>query len=132
MNLQRLEKQVAIAEARVDRRNLKAPFTGVVVERLKEVGEWVEPGESVMRLICMNTLNVEGFVSTQTVMPALRGQRVIVVCGDSEMQQRVEGKVVFVSPEFDSLNKQVQIRAEINNPELRLLPGQPARMWIAP
>jgi multidrug resistance efflux pump len=132
LEILRLQKQVAIAEARLDRRHLKAPFSGVVVEKIRGAGEWVEPGQPVLRMIRLDVLYVEGFVSTEQVSSQSRGQKVMVECGPESSPTRTEGVLIFVSPESDSINRQVRIRAEITNPEQRLLPGEPARMWILP
>ena len=132
LNLNGLRKQVAITEERVERRKLKAPFSGVVVDRLRSLGEWAEIGESVLRMIRMDVLSVEGFVSAQLVKPGFRGHKVVVSCGDSGNVRKIEGTLVFVSPEIDSVSQEVLVRAEIKNPDLQFRPGQPAQMWIAP
>lgn len=132
LNLNGLQKQFEITQERVERRKLKAPFSGVIVERKRSPGEWVETGESVLRMIRMDVLSVEGYVSAQSITPESRGHKVIVACGNSGNTRRIEGAIVFVSPEIDSVSQQVLVRAEIKNPELQFRPGQPAQMWIAP
>jgi multidrug efflux pump subunit AcrA (membrane-fusion protein) len=132
LNLNGLQKQVAIAEARLERRKLKAPFSGVIVERLRSEGEWAEVGESVLRIIRMDVLYVEGYVSAPLIQQSFRGHKVLVNCSDSENAGKIDGTVVFVSPEIDSVSQQVLVRAEIPNPDLQFRPGQPAKMWIAP
>lgn len=132
LNLKGLEKQVAISRERVGRRKLTAPFAGVVVERLRSPGEWAEVGESVLRIIRMDVLLVEGYVGAHLINQDARGRKVVVGCGDSNSVQRIEGTVVFVSPEVDSVSQQVLVRAEIRNPDSHFRPGQPAQMWIVP
>jgi len=132
LNLNSLEKQVEIAEVRLERRKLKAPFTGVVVERMKSTGEWVETGETVLRIVRMDELSVEGYVNANQVKAESRGSRVQVAWETSNNTSRIEGTLVFVSPEIDSVSQQVLVRATIPNPGLLLRPGQPAQMWIAP
>ncbi|MCA9008312.1 MAG: HlyD family efflux transporter periplasmic adaptor subunit, partial [Planctomycetaceae bacterium] len=132
LHLKGLEKQVAIARERVGRRKLTAPFAGVVVERLRSPGEWAEVGESVLRIIRMDVLFVEGYVSAHLINQESRGRKVVVGCGESNSVQRIEGTVVFVSPEVDPVSQQVLVRAEIRNPDSHFRPGQPAQMWIMP
>lgn len=132
LSLEGLQKQVAISEERLERRRLRAPFSGMVVERLRSQGEWAEVGESVLRIIRLDVLSVEGYVSAQLMKPDSRGHRVVVACGDSGSIQKIEGTVVFVSPEIDPVLQQVMVRAEIRNPDLQFRPGQPAQMWIVP
>ncbi len=132
LKIQSLKKAAAIAEERVERRRLRAPFAGTIVEKLRNTGEWVESGDPVLRLLRLDVLLIEGYVSAQRGSPMLRGHKVTVVCDAAGTPRRVEGKIVFVSPEIDSVSQQVQVRAEIGNPDLALRPGQPAQMWIAP
>lgn len=130
LSLKGLQKHVEIAAERVERRKLKAPFSGMVVEQLKNPGEWVEIGESVLRIVRMDLLSVEGYVSANLVTSATQGSPVTVVCGSSA-DARIEGTLVFVSPEIDSVSQQVLVRAIIKNPDLNFRPGQPAQMWIS-
>ena len=132
LKIQSLTKASAIAEARLDRRRLKAPFAGMIVEKLRNTGEWVESGDPVLRVLRLDVLLVEGYVSANLVSPKLRGHKVTVVCDVAGTPRKVEGTIVFVSPEIDSVSQQVQVRAEISNPDLALRPGQPAQMWITP
>jgi macrolide-specific efflux system membrane fusion protein len=129
LKLQSLENAVALATVRMERRNVRAPFAGVIVERKLSAGEWVEAGEPVLRLLQLDVLHAEGYVSADQAAGLQRGQAVMVETGSG---QRVVGKLVFVSPEVDSVTKQVEVRAEIANPTGSLQPGQPARLWIQP
>lgn len=130
LELSRLEKQRAIAETRLQRRHFRAPFSGMIVEKLHTEGEWVEAGEPVLRLIQLDVLSVEGFTGTKPAASGLRGRTVVVDMGDADSVVQIQGKIVFVSPESDPINSQIRIRAEIPNPDQKLLPGQPVRMWI--
>ena len=131
LRLKGLQKQVEIAAERMERRKLKAPFSGMIVERLKTAGEWVETGESILRVVRMDELSVEGYVNARLVTPNSRGRKVVVVCG-SAAGSRLEGTLVFVSPEIDSVSQQVLVRATIQNTDMAFRPGEPAQMWISP
>lgn len=132
LNIKSLQKQVAIAEERLERRKLRAPFAGVVTEKKRNAGEWVEAGEPVLRIIRLDVLHVEGYVAATQITPQFRGRKVKVSCEDSATSKTVEGTIVFVSPEIDPVSKQVQIRAEIANVESLFRPGQSAQMSIEP
>ena len=132
LNLSGLQKQVAITEERLERRKLRAPFSGVVVDHLRNQGEWAEMGESVLRIIRMDLLSVEGYVSSKSVKLGIRGHKVVVTCGDAGHVLKLEGTVTFISPEVDPVSQQVLVRAEVKNPDLQFRPGQPAHMWIIP
>ncbi len=124
-----LQKAVAIAEARLERRRLRAPFDGLVVEQMKNVGEWAEAGESVLRIIGLDRLYVEGFVDSSTAHGIQTGQAITVTADVNQKRQEIRGTLVFLSPEVDS-NGQVLVRGEILNPGQSLGPGERVEMWI--
>ena len=69
-----LERNVSEAELEavdneLERRTLRAPFDGVVVEMYRRQSEWVQPGEPVLRFVRMDRLRVEGFVNAREVSP---------------------------------------------------------------
>ena len=96
----------------VERRKITAPFNGVVVEVNRRRGEWVEPGNRVLRLVRLDRLRAEGFLDAQQARPELAGRRVTLTVDPSEkVPQPVTGKIVFVSPEVDPVNGQVRVLA---------------------
>lgn len=138
LQLQNLQTTLDIAQARLDRRRLTAPFDGVVVEHLKQAGEWCEAGEAVVRVLQLNPLHLEGFAAADTAASLKTGQKVrgqvLTAAASAETGNGaqkdnfpplvLEGRLIFISPEVDALNRQVRIRAEVANPEFRLRPGE--------
>lgn len=117
----------------LERRQLLAPFAGMVVQSKKHRGEWVEPGTPVMRLIRLDRLRAEAFLSTKDLPQNLVGRKVLFVMQTSSADSpKHEGELVFVSPEVDPVNGQVRIWAEIDNQDLKLRPGQTASLIIGP
>lgn len=112
--------EVQAAELQLERRLVHAPFDGVAVETSTEVGEWVEAGTVIARLLDLQTLQVEGFLPVTTAGRNLVGRKLHVrlSTGDS-----VQATVVYVSPEVDSINQQVRFRAEFENVDRVALPG---------
>lgn len=138
-----LETTLEIARARLERRRLVMPFDGVVVEHFKQAGEWCEAGEAVLRVLQLNPLHLEGFAPANVaalLRPGL-GVRVRLITSEkagltakqtaAEAEVFItEGKLIFVSPEVDALNRQVRIRAEVANPDKRLRPGESVLMDV--
>ncbi len=122
------------AQLQLARRQFKSPLDGVVVETLRHRGEWLEPGQRVLRIVRLDRLKVEGFVESRQITGSLRGAavRVLVQPSDEEKPIVVKGKIVFVSPEIDPVNAQVRVWAEVENPDLSLRPGLQAEMIIDP
>jgi len=132
LTLKTLQTSVALAEEGIARRTLKSPLNGVVAERLHHVGEWVEQGEPVFRIIGLDRLQVEGYVLVDEVQHVRPGQKAHVTSIGPRGELSVSGTVTFVSQEVDSVNRQVLVKAEIENPDRAFWPGQPAQMIILP
>ncbi|MBC8355134.1 MAG: HlyD family efflux transporter periplasmic adaptor subunit [Planctomycetes bacterium] len=120
-----------LAEHRLKNRTIYAPTSGVVVEVLKHAGEWVEPGEAVVRVVRMDRLRVEGFLSAQQASAKLIGQsaKVSIKIQQDETVE-VTGEVTFVSPEIHPVNGMVRVRVEIDNRESEFRPGLQATIKI--
>jgi len=71
-------KEALLAEAQleVNRRSILAPLDGEIVEVHKNAGEWVSPGEPVVRIVRMEKLRVQGYVQASDFAPqeVLRAQ----------------------------------------------------------
>lgn len=121
-----------LAALSVSHRRIVAPLTGMVVQWRKHVGEWVEPGTAVVRVIRLNKLRAEGFGLAMQLTPDSVGSKVTFVTQRSqESRQEFIGELMFVSPEIDPINGQVRFWAEIDNPKTVLRPGQMGELRIA-
>jgi macrolide-specific efflux system membrane fusion protein len=121
------------AREQLERRTIVAPLKGMIVEVLRRQGEWVQPGDSIVRIVRLDRLKVEGFLPVKQAGLDLTGSLVklrIATAGDRALE--TTGKIVFISPEIDPLNSQVRFWAEIDNSELKLRPGMQATLTVEP
>jgi multidrug efflux pump subunit AcrA (membrane-fusion protein) len=125
------ENDVAAAEHSIGQRRIAAPLAGFVAEVHRHQGEWVEPGQTILRLLRLDRLRAEGLVDARHVSGELKGRpvKLSVTLGDEPRQY--EGQIVFVSPEVDPVNGQVRVWAEIDNRDLKLRPGLHGSMVIS-
>jgi macrolide-specific efflux system membrane fusion protein len=128
--LQRDLKKVEadFAARQTARHQATAPFAGVVVQVHKHQGDWVEPGDKMLRLIRLDRLRVEGFLDAAVAKPSLEGRPVALTLDGAGGS--FAGKLIFVSPEIDPINKQVRVLAEIENPMLNLQPGSRGTLTV--
>lgn len=127
------DKELELSNYNVEVRKINAPIKGMVVEVLKQPGEWVEPGDKVLRIVRIDRLRVEGLIHSRDLPPNLRGAEVSIVMDlPGKGQMTFPGKVVFVSPEISPVNGQVRVWAEVDNREGLLNPGLRPKMTIHP
>ncbi|HUG93569.1 MAG TPA: HlyD family efflux transporter periplasmic adaptor subunit [Planctomycetaceae bacterium] len=125
------ENELAMAVRGVERRQVLSPIAGVVVEINRRRGEWVQPGEQVFRVLRIDRLRAEGFLNADEVQGELAGRRAVLhVDLPGRPNEQFEGKVTFVSPEIDPVNKQIRFWAEIENRNRLLRPGLKASLVI--
>ena len=124
--LQRESKKVEadFAARNVKRREATALFPGVVVQVNKHVGDWVQPGDKMLRVIRLDRLRVEGFLDAAYATQVGEGvPAALAVDLPGKPGSVFQGKITFVSPEIDPFNRSVRVLAEIENPGLSLQPG---------
>jgi macrolide-specific efflux system membrane fusion protein len=125
------ENELQLAINRLKRRQLLAPISGVVVQIKRHRGEWVQPGESVVRLVRIDRLRAEGFLSARESLESLAGAEVMLSIDlPGKPGAKFPGKIAFVSPEVNPVNGQARFWAEIENVGLALKPGLHASLTI--
>jgi len=123
--------EVEFAARNVGRRQAVAPFSGVVVQIHKRLGDWVEPGDKLLRIIRLDRLRIEAFLGSTQAAPSLEGKAVALAIDLPGKPASVfPGKLIFVSPEIDPLNRSVRILAEFENPGFVLQPGMRGTLAI--
>jgi multidrug efflux pump subunit AcrA (membrane-fusion protein) len=125
------QSQVAMAEFELDSHQIRSPIRGVVVEMTARTGEWVKPGQSLVRVLRIDKLRAEGFMTAEQAKVGRVGKSMsIVLDGDAGTQKKFPGKIVFVSPEVDTNDNRQRFIAEVDNVNEQLAPGARAKMTI--
>ena len=125
-----LSVQTQLAENRVDeikttlrKHTIDASTEGVVVSVEHHAGEWVEAGTPIATIVNLKQLRVEGFVSATDTTGIAVGAPAKVEVQFSEEKRRFDGRVIFVSPDVNSVSNLVRIFIDVENPEGQLRPG---------
>jgi RND family efflux transporter MFP subunit len=128
------EAELRAAKANIEHRRVLAPLDGEVVELKTQQGEWLKAGETVLRLVRLDVLRVQGLLDAANYRPAqVRGQPVQVSVGlASGQQETFPGKIVYVKPLVEGGG--YEVRAEVQNRRdggaWVLNPGLTAKMTI--
>ncbi len=126
---------LAVADDQITRRRIVAPVSGIVLEIMKQGGEWVQAGDTVMRIVRLDTLRVLGSVDARLYNRAELASREVTVDVELAQQRKVQvkGKITFAHPEVDG-DFHYAVWAEVpnvrENSEWLLQPGLPATMTI--
>jgi multidrug resistance efflux pump len=131
------EVEVLAAENAIDRRLIKSPLDGVVVQLFPHEGEWMQPGDPLAHVVRADKLRVEGYVDAARLGPEeVSGRPVTVaVTLTGGRRETFTGKIVFTSPLVES-GGDYRVFAEVENRQAPgtqqwlLRPGQTASMTI--
>lgn len=126
------ETEVAIGRRKQADHQIKAPIEGMVVEVLKQQGEWVQASESVARIVRLDKLKTEVRIPAAIALNGLVGQSATFIPKLLKLEsKRFPAKVVFVHPEANPVNSSVRVWVEIENADLELIAGLTGRLEIS-
>ena len=109
-------------QARVDRHTLRAPFSGVISERMTETGEWIEPGSPVLTLVAFDDLRIE-FRVPQEFYASINPQSALSVTLDALPEREFDGTIVAVVPVSDASSRTFLIHVKVDAGDAHLTPG---------
>jgi RND family efflux transporter MFP subunit len=130
--------ETELAQLEIGRREVVAPFGGTIEERYVQVGEWVQAGQKIVKLVSLEKLRVQGVVFV-TEAPAylLLGAPVTI---ELEMGEKVTeqftGSVGFVSSIVERSDGRYRIWVDVENRKKNgdwvLKPGMSPKVTIRP
>lgn len=112
-NQELTEARSAVQRARLDldRTEIVAPFSGQIVERLIEVGEYSTPGRNIVRLVDTQSLEARSQAPISVASFIRVGDMVEVGDGD----QRVTAPIRAVIPVGDQSTRTFELRVALEN-----------------
>lgn len=108
---------------------IRAPFDGVVAERLVSPGQFVRVQTPVMRLVRLHPLRLTAEIP-ERFGPAIRIGHTLSLRVDAYPDRAVEGRVTRISPDVNLKSRAFSIEGEVPNVEGELKPGTFARVRI--
>jgi len=121
-NLKSAEAQVAAQQALVDKKQIRAPFDGHVGIRLVDIGQYLAAGQKVTTLQALDPIFIDFTIPQRDVRLISTGQTVSVTT-DAFPGQTFTGKILALDPKLDPVTRNISVRAELANPDRKLLPG---------
>jgi membrane fusion protein (multidrug efflux system) len=120
--LQAARARVALAHKAFADTSVRAPFTGIVAQRLVTTGDYVTKGMKVATIVRVNPLRVQLTVPEQAVSSMAPGQPVTFEV-DAYPGRQFAGKVQYVSPALQADQRALTVEAIVPNADGVLKPG---------
>ena len=131
--------ELALAQQQLDEHTIRAPFPGVVYERLKNPGESVRTGDAIVRMGNLDKLRVFAYIPLDYVGQVHEGCAVEIrprISGVRNGTSGLEGKsfkgvITFVDPQIQPVAETaVRVYADFSNVSHELSPGLKVAMSI--
>jgi RND family efflux transporter MFP subunit len=121
-SLQAARARVTLARKAFTDTVVRAPFGGVVAQRIVSVGDYVTKGMKVAIVVRVNPLRAQLTIPEQSVSAVAVGQPVIFEV-DAYPGRQFEGKVKYVAPALQADQRALTVEAMVPNPLGELKPG---------
>ena len=116
------EARVAETVAIIERKQIRAPFSGIVGIRQVDLGQYLSAGDPVVSLQSLHPIYVNFGVPQQAVGQMTLGRKVRMTSGDLG-GATFTGRVTALDSVVDETTRNVQVQATLPNPEGKLRPG---------
>jgi membrane fusion protein (multidrug efflux system) len=126
-NAQVADANLKLAEARLAKMRILAPFDGVVGIRNVSIGDYVKDGTDLVNVEDIGTLKVDFRLPERSFEQVRVGQSVEVVA-DALPDVRSAGTIEAINPRVDAGGRSLEVRARLTNREGKLRPGMFVRV----
>ncbi len=128
-NLKVAEASLHLAEAKLARTDIRAPFSGIIGLRSVSVGDYVKEGADLVNLEAIDPLKID-FRVPERFLSQVRVGQLLQVTLDAVPDKVYDGKVLAVNPLVDAAGRSVVIRAQVGNQDTALRPGMFTRVRL--
>ncbi|MCO6046480.1 HlyD family efflux transporter periplasmic adaptor subunit [Aeoliella sp. ICT_H6.2] len=125
------------ADLEITRRRVTAPFSGQVVELFRKQGEWVDPGEPILKFVRYDVLQCDGYVNLEKYDPReVDGCEVTIEVhvGHGRLEQ-AKGRITYVEQQarnegYFTYRVVAKVPNHVDRGRWALYPGLKATMTI--
>ncbi|MBK6803803.1 MAG: efflux RND transporter periplasmic adaptor subunit [Betaproteobacteria bacterium] len=128
-NMKVADAALAVAEAKLAKTEIKAPFSGIIGLRQVSVGDYVKEGADLVNLEAVDPLKVD-FRVPEIYLKQVRAGQALEIALDAIPGRTYAGRVFAINPLVDAAGRAIVIRAQVSNPDTSLRPGMFARVRL--
>src|SRR5919197_1520560 len=116
------DARVGEIRATIERKTIRAPFSGLLGIRHVNLGQYLSPGDALVTLQSLNPIYVNFGVPQQAMAEMRPGRTVRVTVGDVAGAE-FTGRITAIDSVVDESTRNVQAQATLANPDGKLRPG---------
>ena len=123
------EANLKLAQARLDKTRIVAPFNGMIGSRRVSVGSFVRTGDAITELANLNEIRIT-FSAPERFLAELKRGSEVVVYSPVYPGHEVKGRIIAIEPIIDSDTRTARIVARVQNPGQKFRPGMSANVSV--
>jgi membrane fusion protein (multidrug efflux system) len=116
------EAKVGAIKATIDRKTIRAPFSGILGIRQISLGQYLAAGQAIVPLQSVNPIYVNFGVPQQSA-PQMRSGGTLRVTSDDLPGVEFNGHVTALDSVVNESTRNIQVQATLANPQGKLRPG---------
>ena len=128
--LDRVRAEVESLEVAIGKKQIRAPFAGRLGIRQVNLGQFIEPGDAIVRLESLDRLFAD-FKLPQQSLPRVAVRQPVAISVDAWPGEKFGGEIVAIEPAVDNATRNISLRAAIDNTDSRLRPGMFAEIQVS-
>jgi membrane fusion protein, multidrug efflux system len=117
------EARVRLASAQLAKTTIIAPFSGTLGLRQVSLGDYIQPGQTLVNLEAIKQLKVEFSIPEKNIATVKVGQK-INLTSDAYPGRTFTSSIYAINPMVDPVSRSLIVRGRLNNSSRELLPGQ--------
>jgi len=123
------EANVAVADSRLAKMTVVAPFDGVLGSRLVSPGAYVSAGQALTDLASVDEVKIS-FSAPERLLSTLRPGASVAITTTASPGRVLDGSVSLVDPMLDAGTRSAHVVARVPNADRSLLPGMSANVEV--
>jgi membrane fusion protein, multidrug efflux system len=124
------EAKVGEIRATIERKTIRAPFSGVLGIRQVNLGQYLAAGQAIVPLQSINPIYVNFGVPQQSA-PQMKGGRSLIVTSDDLPGVEFSGRITALDSVVNESTRNIQIQATLPNPQAKLRPGMFVQVHVS-
>jgi membrane fusion protein (multidrug efflux system) len=128
-NWKQLQASADALRVAIEKKTIRAPFSGRLGIRLVNLGEYVDTGDPIVSLQSLSPVYAD-FALPQQELAQLKTNMIVHVSADTYTNRIFEGVLTAINPDVDAGTRNVRLQATFENPDELLRPGMFARVAV--
>lgn len=126
-SLEAAQSLLARTQKDLDYTKILAPFDGILNARSVDVGDNVKEGDNLATVVNLDPLIILIAISEDLITSIILGKPCEITLAT---QQKLEGKITYISAVADPITRTYQVEVEVQNPDYKILDGLTATVRV--